>query len=142
MIEDARTAGEAAALWWEGSLRNVNRNVGEDDPNIASLAKLPASNSPAHSKEGLIRFRRLMMNELDGRLRNLKPDKVIQLRVDRRPDGVLRGVANQAGLVASKTGDWQWFTLMEVGEQEVTVRDLRLGVTEVIWRNRSGDEQD
>lgn len=128
-IEDAKTSGEAAAIWWMNKLRTPKHDS-VDKNDVVAYANLLATIAATHVDEtNLSRFGNLMKDMIDSEIE--KNHTVITFEIDCCLGTNLKTLANEAGLKAA----WPMNTSMRIiGEGEVCVRCGRDAKEETIWR--------
>ena len=135
-IEQARTAGEAAALWWAQALQAPKHDNG--DPFTMALVDMPSEYAPKADKPNaaLNKFTEQLAAKLDVLLadpdKGYMPRSGIVIGVDFDPNPMLYSTANEAGLDVGFNG-WPWKTTMWVRPDEVTVRYGYQADLEVVW---------
>jgi len=137
--EDASSATDAAVLWWVDSLRNPDRNSGEDNPNLVRILKEARYAADIPTDAQLELFANTLAEQVNELLEAggaIVNEFGVDLTVSHRPSLYLFRAGREAGF-SIRTTVWQWEIQMIVKKGEVTVRDLRHDVTEVVWRDSS-----
>lgn len=121
-IRSAKSAADAAALWWVRTLMNPKLDNGTSglNPNFDALVQHIEEGPHPHSEE-LAEFGRLLAEELEHQLENPRgyvPVYGIALSVDYHPDDTLAECAFHAGLPRIH---WPWKTTMHVRPDAVEV---------------------
>lgn len=135
-IEQARTAGEAAALWWAQALQAPKHDNG--DLFAMAFVDMLSEYAPKADKpnSALNKFTEQLAAKLDALLadpdKGYMPRSGITIGVDYDPDPMLYSTANEAGLDVGFNG-WPWKTTMWVRPDEVTVRYGYQADLEVVW---------
>lgn len=140
-FQNAKTAGDAAAMWWASVLRDPKLDNGDDNPMTALLTAMSKETLPGQPMDGLEQFATILAERLNQQLTGDDPNGYtarygITLSVDYHPDMLLSGCAQQAGLRGGIT-DWPWKTCMWVKPDEVSVSYGYLAETQVIWTKQS-----
>lgn len=135
-IEQVRTAGEAAALWWAQALQAPKHDNG--DPFTMAFVDMLSEYAPKADKpnSALNKFTEQLAAKLDALLadpdKGYMPRSGITIVVDYDPDPMLYSTANEAGLDVGFNG-WPLKTTMWVRSDEVTVRYGYQADLEVVW---------
>lgn len=138
LIENARTAGDAAAMWWVNVLQNPKLDNGDTSEIGAMTALLGMMSQRPQPIDGLEAFAVILSEKLNEQLK--EPDGYvsrygISLGVDYDPDLTLRECAERAGLRLGM-GSWPWKTHMWVKPDEVTVSYGYRAEPQVIWSKK------
>lgn len=141
IFRNAKTAGDAAAMWWSSVLRDPKIDSGDDNPKRDNLIALRKEKLLPQPIGGLEAFAGILAQRLNQYLAEYDPDDYttrygITLRVDYRPDMFLSECAEQAGLRNDIT-DWPWKTVMWVKPDKVSVKYGDRAKTQVIWTKQS-----
>lgn len=134
-VENAATAGDAAAMWWSMALTKPKFDNGTDDPTTRSLAELAAT-ADRRSPADLEIFAVVLSRKLNEQLQSSSNDYIvreygIELDVDYYPNRFLAECATEAGLTIAL---WPWKTNMFVKANEVSVSYGYGAERKIVWK--------
>lgn len=128
-IHGAKTAAEAAAMWWANTLVDAKQDAGLEGKHADMMAMIAKQNKP-EQHEQLLEFREILQARLEDRL--LASSWRVTFGVDYHPDHILSSCAEKAGLRLGMS-DWPWKTMMWASPTEVSVSYGYGAEVETIW---------